>query len=86
MSRIKKILDKVLVGTSDANIPFDDICTLLNHLGFKKRMRGTSHHIYFKTGIDEILNLQQKGNKAKPYQVKQVRNVIRRYRLGEGNE
>jgi len=86
MSKIKKILDKVLVGTSDANILFDDICTLLDHLGFEKRIRGTSHHIYFRNGIDEILNLQPKGNKAKPYQVKQVRNVIRRYHLGESNE
>ena len=86
MSRIKKVLDKVLVGTSDANILFDDICKLLDHLGFEKRMKGTSHHIFFKTGIDEILNLQPKGNNAKPYQVKQVRKLIIKYHLGERNE
>ncbi len=30
----------------------------------------------------EILNLQPKASKAKPYQVRQVRNVIVMYRLG----
>ena len=29
----------------------------------------------------EILNLQPKGGKAKPYQVKQVRTVVVRYKL-----
>ena len=54
---------------------------MLHYLGFDERIRG-SHHIFTKDGIDEILNLQPKGNKAKLYQVKQVRNVILNYRLG----
>lgn len=49
---------------------------------FDERIRG-SHHIFTKDGIEEILNLQPKGNKSKPYQVKQVRNVILKYKLGE---
>jgi hypothetical protein len=35
-----------------------------------------------RQGAQEILNLQPRGNKAKPYQVKQVRNVILKHRLG----
>lgn len=35
-----------------------------------------------KLSFEEILNLQPKGAKAKPYQVKQVRNVILKYKLG----
>jgi len=31
----------------------------------------------------EILNLQPKGSKVKPYQVKQVRGILVKYRLGE---
>jgi len=46
-----------------------------------KRIRG-DHHIFTKSGVEEILNLQPKGSKAKLYQVKQVRNVIVRYKLG----
>jgi len=75
-----KTLDKILRGTSDANIPFEELCRLLRRLGFDERIRG-SHHIFTKAGGEEILNLQPKGSKAKPYQVKQVRNVILKYRL-----
>jgi len=46
-------------------------------------MKG-SHHIYYKEGIVEIINIQPKGNKAKDYQVKQVRNIILKYKLGGG--
>jgi hypothetical protein len=42
-----------------------------------------SHHIFTKPGVEEILNLQPKSGKAKTYQVKQVRNVILRYRLAD---
>ena len=49
--------------------------------GFAERIRG-SHHIFSKEGVEEILNLQPKGGKAKAYQVKQVRHVILKYKLG----
>jgi hypothetical protein len=76
-----KTLEKILRGTSDANIFFDDLRRVLQGLGFSERIRG-SHHIFSRNGVDEILNLQPRGNKAKPYQVKQVRHVILKYRMG----
>ena len=81
MTRRDKLLDRILRGTADANIPFAGLCQLLHRLGFDERVRG-SHHIFTKDGVEEILNLQPKGAKAKPYQVKQVRGVILRYKLG----
>ena len=81
MRRPNELLERILRGTSDANIPFVGICQLLRKLGFEERIWG-SHHIFTKQGVDEILNLQPKGAKAKPYQVKQVRNVILKYKLG----
>jgi len=78
----QKLLLQVLSGTSDANISFDGLCGLLKYLGFDERIRG-SHHIFTKDDIEEILNLQLKGNKSKPYQVKQVRNIILKHKLGE---
>ncbi len=72
-------------GASDANVSFDDLCQLLRQLGFDERIRG-SHHIFTKEGVDEILNLQPKGAKAKPYQVKQVRGVILHYKLAEESD
>ena len=80
-----KLLERILRGTSDANIPFAELCQLLRRLGFDERIRG-DHHIFTKEGIKEILNLQPKGANAKPYQLKQVRNVILRYRLGGSHD
>jgi len=38
--------------------------------------------LFFKEDIEEIINLQPKqDNKAKPYQVKQIRNIILKYNL-----
>jgi hypothetical protein len=53
---------------------------LLAELGFDVRTKG-GHFIYTKEGVAEIVNLQPDGNKAKAYQVKQVRALILRYKL-----
>ena len=76
-----EVLERVLSRTSDANIRFDDLCHLLSSLGFEMRVRG-SHHIFRKAGVEEKINLQREGSEAKPYQVRQVRAVILKYRLG----
>ncbi|MBI4810494.1 MAG: type II toxin-antitoxin system HicA family toxin [Ignavibacteriales bacterium] len=81
MAQTEKILEQVLRGSSDANVTFADLCKLLSHFGFHERIKG-SHHIYFKDEIQEIINIQPDGSKAKPYQVKQVRNIILKYKLG----
>jgi hypothetical protein len=82
MANASKTLQRVLTGTADTNIRFDDLRLLLQHLSFTERIRG-SHHIFTRDDVEEILNLQPRGAMAKPYQVKQVRGVITRYRLGE---
>jgi predicted RNA binding protein YcfA (HicA-like mRNA interferase family) len=73
MSRLSKTLDQVLRGVSDANIDFNDLRSLLDALSFRERIRG-SHHIFTRDDVTEIINLQSKGSKAKPYQVRQIRN------------
>ncbi|QTA87141.1 type II toxin-antitoxin system HicA family toxin [Desulfonema magnum] len=81
MGKYEKLIFQILRGTSDANISFSDLVSLLQHLGFELRISG-SHHIFRKKGVEEKPNLQKDGNKAKPYQVKQIRNIILKYRLG----
>jgi predicted RNA binding protein YcfA (HicA-like mRNA interferase family) len=81
MSKTHKIRDKILLGSSDANIDFEDLCYLLEKFGFDLRVKG-SHHIFTKDKVEEILNIQPIGSKAKAYQVKQVRNLILKYKLG----
>ncbi len=81
MSQYEKILLSILSGTKDKNILFTDLRLVLDRLGFQCRIRG-DHFIYTKDGVEEIINIQPVGNKAKPYQVKQIRNIILRYQLG----
>ncbi len=87
MPRPHRALARVLSGTADRNVRFSDLRSLLRALGFDERIRG-SHHIYTRSGVVEILNLQPRdGGMAKPYQVKQVRDVIVKYKLtGEATE
>jgi hypothetical protein len=81
MSKHETTRQRVLSGTCNANIGFDDLCHLLTRLGFHKRTKA-SHHIFTKDGIPDIVNLQPRHDgKAKPYQVRQVRGIINRYRL-----
>jgi virulence-associated protein VapD len=82
MSKYQKLILKILRGASDADIGFDDLRRLLDRLGFTERISG-SHHLFRKAGIVEKINLQTDGGKAKPYQVRQVRAVLIKYRLVE---
>ena len=62
---------------------FSELCILLKVLGFDERIRG-DHHIFTLNDVEEILNLQPIGSKAKVYQVKQVRSIILKYKLNLG--
>jgi hypothetical protein len=74
-------LERVISGTCNANIAFDDLCGLLTRLGFRRRVKG-DHHIFSTDGVPDIINLQPGSDgKAKPYQVKQVRLMIERHKL-----
>lgn len=85
MSKYEKLLEQILRGRADANVDFDELCQLLRRLGFEQRVRG-SHHLFRKQGVEEKINLQKDNGKAKVYQVRQVRAVIVKYRLGEGED
>lgn len=84
MSKYDRLIQQILSGQSDANVGFNDLCHLLHRLGFDMRVSG-SHHIFRQQGIEERINLQRDGNKAKPYQVRQVRNIILKYKMTGDN-
>jgi hypothetical protein len=82
MGKYEKLIAKILSGRSDANITFLELRKLILIFGFSERIKG-SHFIYSKDDVEEILNLQEKNGKAKPYQVKQVRFIILKYHLSQ---
>lgn len=80
MNRHQKLLQHILLRRGDANVPFDGLCQILRRLGFEERIRG-DHHIFSMANIEEIVNIQPKGIKAKSYQVRQVRDLVLRHGL-----
>ena len=84
MGKYEKLLQTILSGISENNIKFSELCQLLKKLGFSERIKG-DHHIFTKDNIEEIINLQPKSNKAKAYQVKQIRNLVVKYCLGDSD-
>ena len=80
MTSAPKIMAAVMDSRKDNNIPFSDLQKLLDTLGFLHRTKG-SHSIYWREDIEEIINIQLDDNKAKAYQVKQLRNIILKYDL-----
>ncbi|MCX6350423.1 MAG: type II toxin-antitoxin system HicA family toxin [Bacteroidetes bacterium] len=80
MGKLLKIYLKVVGGLSDSNISFEDLRTLLLRLGFTEWIKG-SHHIFYKEGVEEIINIQEKSKHGKAYQVKQIRNLILKLKL-----
>ena len=82
MAKRQKLKEKLLSGQHDRNFGFEDLCTLVRQLGFTERKTGGSHRIFHREGVKEIINLQpSKDRKAKPYQVKQVREIVNGYHL-----
>ena len=80
MSKFDKLILKLVFGTSDRNFDFNDLLKILLSLGFQMRING-SHHIFTKEEVVEIINIQPQNSKAKPYQVKQVRELIIKYKM-----
>ena len=84
MGKFEKIIYKLLSGSSDTNFTFEELRTLLVSLYFEERKTSGSHRIFTKKGVVGIINLQRdKNNKAKPYQVKQVRDFLVKNKLLE---
>ena len=85
MGKHEKLVQKILSGRQDTSVQFSEAVTLLQALGFSLRIKG-SHHIFDREGIEELINIQSDGSKAKAYQIKQIRELILKYRLEAKDE
>ena len=77
----KKVYESVINGNADNNIGFVDFKNLIIALGFELERQKGSHTIYHHAGINEYVNIQPDGSKAKGYQVKQLRGIISEHGL-----
>ena len=78
MSR-RRLLLRLLNGTR--NVGFADMVNLAEGFGFRLSRINGSHHIFTRPDIPELLNLQEVGGQAKPYQVRQFLKLVERHRL-----
>ena len=74
MGRHERLVWTILRGRSDGNIRFAALRALPRYLGCEERVRG--HDLFDKEGIAELVYLQSRGGHAKPYQVRQVWQLI----------
>jgi predicted RNA binding protein YcfA (HicA-like mRNA interferase family) len=79
MTKRQKTLSKTLAGSR--NVSFDEFRLLVESFGFRlSRVRG-SHHVFTHPKVKELVNLQNVKGQVKPYQVKQVMELVERYSL-----
>ena len=75
-----RLLHRILAGAV-TNVAFDDLLRLLLALGFQQIGGRGGHRIFARPGVTELVNLQEAGGETKPYQVRQVATLVRRYDL-----
>lgn len=75
----KKLLQKIL--SNPTNIRFQDVVNCAKMFGFRLDRINGSHHIFVHPDVPELLNLQNVKGEAKPYQIKQLLQLIERYNL-----
>lgn len=75
MATIRKIIEQM--RTEPANVRFTDLRKICEAYFGPPRQSGTSHLI-FRTpwAGDPCINIQRAGDKAKPYQVRQVLTAL----------
>ena len=84
MNKKLKLLRRALAGSK--NLRFDDFTRLARAFGFQLSRTQGSHHIFVHPDIPELLNIQEVGGEAKPYQIRQFLRLVERYNLKLGSE
>ncbi len=80
----RKSLERLLSGSK--NVRFSDAVACAEGCGFRLERISGSHHIYTHPAVPVLVNLQDVRGKAKPYQVKQLLQVIEKYGLARDPE
>ena len=76
----EKLLQRLASGAL-SNVSFSDLRRLLERLGFSMARTSGSHHIFRHPAMSELVNVQEVGGEAKPYQIRQLLRLVERYNL-----
>lgn len=63
------------------NVAFGDFSGLVEDFGFRLSRVSGSHHVFVHHLVPALLNLQDFGGEAKPYQIRQFLRIVERYNL-----
>ena len=80
MDKAEKLQARLLAGRGYHNFLFSDLVFLLESLGFAMRING-SHHWFTRPDITDAINIQPRKGQAKPYQLRQIRKLIKAHNL-----
>lgn len=83
--RYHRLLARLLEGHRE-NVAFADLVGLVERLGFRELRTSGSHTIFAHPLARELLVLQARGGQAKPYQLRQLLALVRRYNLTVAGE
>jgi predicted RNA binding protein YcfA (HicA-like mRNA interferase family) len=75
----RKTLQKILGGSR--NVRFADMRRLVEAFGFSLARVSGSHHIFTHPDVPELVNLQDVGGQAKPYQIRQFLKLVEEFNL-----
>jgi len=79
MSRKQKLLRQIL--NNPRNVSFKDMVNLVEAFGFTLSRVNGSHHIYSRSDVSQLVNLQNVKGKAKAYQVRQFLELVETHNL-----
>ncbi|HSB73925.1 MAG TPA: type II toxin-antitoxin system HicA family toxin [Candidatus Methylomirabilis sp.] len=80
----RRLLKRILVAPHYVRLR--DVLRLAEALGFRVERIEGSHHILTHPDISELLNLQEVKGEVKPYQVRQLLDLIERHNLALGED
>lgn len=76
----RRLLERLSQGHLQ-NVPFRELTALAEGFGFHLVRISGSHHVYAHSQVRELVNLQEVGGEAKPYQIRQLLRLVERYNL-----
>jgi len=76
----KKLLRRLAHGHLQ-NVAFPDFVHLVKGFGFELLRVSGSHHIFGHPDMPGLINLQEVGGQAKPYQIRQFLRLVERYNV-----